>query len=1226
MEQVHGVDVSWMTKASPKDRTSKSSRSSPKPSPALSQPRNIPQPSQDPRRPRGTPDNKNPPPQHNGHPSHSPTNGPVTPRRSSPSRSIENKNALNGTPPQQRRNSWFSNISAKFSGSANSPPAAAPNQHHSSHHLHQKESQLQHNDNQAPPCPSQPQLPGASPSTDDTVEPIPPKLNPTRNAVLQHAAAKPEGNSPYTPAPPRSGQAGILGVLRRLSSSGGSSVVNTKLGNGLVERKILNVDQNRERCKIAELKDARLRRVSFCVDVEIAPMPRCADGDTPQPKTIDKTQKKRLTERTEGNALKNPQASEGEKEAEEAASEPNGESAANVANSAMDAVQKVNDANDGAINESISIGAEKETTKKKEKKKKSEGGRKARKEKRRRLAEDNGSVPMEIHYDSSDSSSEARSGTATPSSSCHPTTNPARIYRRCCQLRETPILKKITEQLMDSCNTNITAGTVAKLDLTDYYLQLPDLITLGDYLAVVPVKEIILENSGLNDEGLRVILAGLLAAKMPSTSRRRKPKHELVESQGGIVERLVLKNNKLGPDGWKHISLFLYKCRSLKSLDISHIPFPRQAPAVKNSTLPNGVQIPRSISDVFSRAVAERLGGSTLEMVNIGETEPSMEQLGLIIDGMIKCGVRRLGLAHNSLDADGIKHVVRYLAAGVCEGLDLGGNDLSEHIETLASSLDENHLVWALSLASCGLTPSGLGKMLPALAKLKNLRFIDLSHNQDLFQSKPSALGLLRRYLPKMDQLKRIHLQDVKMSSEQAIALVEVLPEVRNLAHINLLGNSELVQLADAKTEEAQEEACALYASLMAAARISSSLICVDIEVPKEDAGEIVKAMAKQVVAYCLRNLERLPDTNIGSVVASAMSETQAEVQECKDPAYPDVLVHLVGRDALDDDGPGDDNGGAPDGNYVIGGTGVVKALTCCLKNRSDDSRRPSGDFAKDTETETDTETGDGSTTRTGLPSAGKAKDMSKHLLAGARKIRQRLQPALNKARSEDGDEMNLRKLVFLDETLQGIINRFEDEFPDTREPAGSHTTRAGNADGHELGKMLPAWTSEEPPLQAHNHTAGEDSAVVVSDADDETEMHPTKPLSRANSMLSRELAEEEGRVLRAGHRFRSGFVRKEQFDLISTIDDIGADAKHAQMLTDLAEDLGGELLEKVKEKGAVRAFKDDKDVLIRSMRDSDPDHWGRFLEAQQKARDNITAAASDKNTSLPGDESAIMD
>lgn len=449
------------------------------------------------------------------------------------------------------------------------------------------------------------------------------------------------------------------------------------------------------------------------------------------------------------------------------------------------------------------------------------------------------------------------------------------------------------------------------------------------------------------------------------------------------------------------------------------------------------------------------------------------------------------------------------------------------------------------------------------------------------------------------------------MSSEQAIALVEVLPETHSLAHINLLGNTELVKLADAKTEEEQEEACALYASLMAAARISSSLICVDIEVPSEGSGEIVKAMAKQVVAYCLRNMERFPDTDIGTVVANAMSDTQAEMQDCKVPSYPDVLAHLVGHDVLEQDGPEDDNDDAPDEDYVIGGTGVVKALACCLKNRSDDSRRQSGEFARGGE-------GSGeSAAPTGLPTGGKAKDMSKHLLAGARKIRQRLQPALNKARSEPGDEMNLRKLMFLDETLQGIIKRFEDEFPDTREP------QPDMASTNELRKISS--TSSDEPLTSI--ITGEDSAVVVSDGEDESEIHPPKALSRSNSMLSKEIAEEEGRVLRVGHRFRSGFVLKEQFDIISTIDDIGSDPKHSQMLVDLAEDVGGELLEKVKEKGAVRAYKEDKDVLFRSMRESDPEHWGRFVEAQQKARANITVSEkNDTETSQPTDESAIAD
>ncbi|KAG5923468.1 hypothetical protein E4U61_003369 [Claviceps capensis] len=1224
-----------LMRASIVDKSNKPSTPHSKPSPAPSQSRTQPSTSQDTRNPQGTLDNKIPAPQDASSPTSSAGVGIA--RRLSRSGSIENKNSPSGSPPhQQRRNSWFSNISAKLSGSASSPPStspSAPNQHHHSlHFLHHKDSQ-QHGNEQEPPSPSQ--SPVSRPPNTEDAEPIPPKLNIARNAVLQHAAAKPEGNGPYTPAPPKSGQAGFLGVLRRLSSSSsGNSLAHTKFRNGLVERKVLNVDQHRERCKIAELKEAKLRRVAFCVDVEIAPMPRYADGEThAQTKTIDGTQKKKLTEKGEGNALKNPEASEASKEAEEAVNE-SGAQPGHTGDPATDTAGEVHDTCDGAADRPNPSVTEKEPNKKKEKKKKSEEERKARKEKRRRAAEENGTVPIEICYDSTDSSSEIRDGAVSPkpsspvlspsssSASSHPTRNPARIYRRCCQLRETPILKKITEQLMDSSNANVVAGTVAKLDLTDYYLQLPDLITLGDYLAVVPVKEIILENCGLFDEGLRVILAGLLAAKLPltSTSRRKKAKQGVVAEDcqgGGVVERLVLKNNKLGPDGWKHISLFLYKCRSLKSLDISLIPFPRQAqtqtPADKAAgggvgmaTLPNGVQIPRSISGVFAKAVAERLGGSTLDMVNMGETEPNTEQLGSIVDGMIKCGVRRLGLAHNSLDAEGIKHVVRYLEAGVCEGLDLGGNDLSEHIEALARSLDGNHMIWALSLANCGLTPSSLGKMLPILAKLTNFRFIDLSNNQDLFQSEPSALGLLRRYLPQMTQLKRIHLQDASMSSEQAIALVEILPEVRNLAHINILGNSELVQLANAKTEEAQEEACALYTSLMAAARISRSLVCVDIEVPGEDAGEVVKALAKQVVAYCLRNMERIPDANIATSMATGASAQQQASQTETEPAYPDVLVHLVGHDVMDpNEEIEDDKAGAtePDEDYVIGGTGVVKALACCLKNRSDDARRPSEDL-----------------TRAGLPPAAKAKDLSKHLLAGARKIRQRLQPALRRAQIEDGDEMTLRKLTFLDETLQGIINRFEDEFPDTRQETTPQGARDHGDETSGLAKRLSgSSSSDEEPSQKHTTTTLQDSAnpptdhaaaLLLSDLEDadDADAHATKTTPRSNnSTLSRELAEEEGRVLRAGHRFRAGFVGKDEFEnIISTIDEIGADARHAQMLVDLADDIGGELLEKVREKGAVRAFKEDREVLWRSVRESDPDYWGKFLEAQEKARENI--------------------
>ncbi|KAF4458017.1 hypothetical protein F53441_171 [Fusarium austroafricanum] len=1165
MEQVHGVDVSWMTH-------DKAARYSPptKTSPAAF-PRQIPGANSRLKSPASAPaDNASADSNTSINGQATTPNGSSTTKRNSRSNSIDRQTPT-GTSPH-RRNSWFSNISAKFSSSS-TPPSG-------------------------PPSPAS--IPESSPAPPS--DPVPPKLPHTKNAVLPHAA-KPEGDGPYIPAPPKSGQPGFLGMFRRLSSSNNGALTQSgKIGHGLVDRVVLNVDQSRERCPISELSCAKLRRVAFCVDVEIAPQPKYADNDAQLPRTTDKAQKKKLTEKGEGEALKNPKAVEEHKEINGEV-KTTGESLPKESEKeGADAPQQVRDTANGSPTPASE--KKEENTKKKEKKKKSEEERKARKEKKRKLAEANGSIPMEIHYDSSDDSAKTKTppnGPETNKPQTTPTTNPVRVYRRCCQLRETPILKKITEQLTDTANYNASTGMVNKLDLTDYWLQLPDLVTLGDYLAIVPVREVLLENSGLGDEGLRVILAGLLAAKRPAI-RRRKPKND-EEEQGGVVERLVLKNNKIGPDGWKYLSLFIYLCRSLKFLDVSQIQFPRQPQTQQNGTLNNGVQIPRSISNIFSTALGERLGGSTLELVNIGQAGLTMEQLGIIVDGLIQCGVKRLSLSHNQIDADGMKHVVRFLTEGHCEGLDLGGNDLSQHTEALATAIENDTTLWGLGMADCNLNPSALCKILPVMVKLPNLRFFDLSQNPALFQSTPSAVGLLRRYLPKMKVLKRMHLEDAAMTPEQAIAIVEVLPEVKTLAHINITNNAEIVKLADARTEEAQEEACALYASLLAAARVSKSLICVDVEVPSEHAGEIVKAMAKQVVAYCLRNMERLPDTDTGAVMASALAENNLEAGDSKLPPYPDVLAHLVGHDVLDQNESDDDNGSAPDEDYVIGGTGVVKALACCLKNRGDESRRQSGEFIREIEN------GASSPAVANLSTGGKAKDMSKHLLMGARKIRLRLQPALIKARANSDDDHNLRRLTFLDDTLQGIIKRFEDEYPDTREDATlPKRPRAGTKGIEELPTALPL----------------EDSALALSDNEDEGEINGGKPLSRSNSM-AKILVEEEGRILRAGHRFRAGFIKQEQIDLLSTIDDIGSDPKHVRMLVELAEDIGGEIWELVKEKGPVRAFKEDRDIALKCMEEGDPEHWERFAEAQYKSRANISIPSATKQGEV-ADESAVVD
>ncbi|KAI0179356.1 RNI-like protein [Hypoxylon sp. FL1284] len=1156
----HLMDVSWMTHG--KDNWSKHGHSCNSPS---NQPQDSPASNGSLKPASSTETNgatSTPPPATS---TESPAAAKSTPQRPGRARSqsAEGSPSQTGAPPQ-RRGSWFSNISSKFSTSpANGHTTPAP----------------------------------TSESDADDVAPLP-KISP-KNAVLQHGSRQ-TGDAPYIPAPPKSNQPGFLGVFRRLSSSSAQAAPGNKASHGLVERRVLNVDKNRERCRVNELCQAKLRRVAFCVDVEIAPMPRYVDDEPEWETPVDKTQKKKITEKGEGEALKNPKALEAEKETSGVV-KATGEALPKEPEKEGAEVSKGNSKGNGTTAGEEPV-REKETTRKKEKKKKSEAERKAKKEQKRKEALEKGAIPMELHLDTDSSTEDLPTQTGLAKTQSAPTTNPGRIYRRCCQLRETDILTKITLQLPKTTGSN-ASGVVDKLDLTGYFMSLPDLITLGDFLAVVPIREVILENCGLTDEGIRVILAGLLAARKTNTRQRKVITLPAdLTDQGGVVERLVLKNNgKIGAEGWKHICLFIHMCRTIKYLDLSNLPFPASAEPAKThmSHHLHGIgnhhaPAPASLSMLLSKSIAERLAGSELELLNIGSIGLTTCQLGIVIDGVIKSGVTRLGLANNNLDAQGVQHVVRYLRGAKCEGLDLGGNDLGDSLAEIAAALDNTSELWALSLVNCNLKPASLCKLFQKLVELRNIKFLDLSHNRALFESEPSAIGLLRKYLPQMHNLKRLHLADVSLSPEQAISIAEILAEVKALAHINLLENADLVRLADAKTEEGQEEACALYASLLAAARVSPALVKVDIDNPSADSGEVVKALANRVVVYCMRNLEGVPDIR-----------DSTEEEGLKLEGLPDVLRHLVDNE---EDYPLDDSKPAPE-DYVIGGTGVVKALACVLKNRGNESGGHSDDFATDLET-------DAAVPKAHLP-PGKVKDMSKYLLVSARRIRARLQPALAVAKASPKEDIhNYHRLVFLDQTIEGIIKRFEDEFPETKEMDIS-ASDLQPVSGPELSASLSSIDAD---------------GVLMSDMEDvETELRSPKPGSRPNSVMShtsKALDEEEGRALRVGHRFRRGLIKQEHFNLLTGSEEVRNDPDHVKLIEGVMEDLfkdDGQVQKDMKEMDPICAFQKYREEIVKRLRDEDPSYWENFVESQEKARANVQVSTTESKP-VVHQETAVVD
>jgi hypothetical protein len=320
------------------------------------------------------------------------------------------------------------------------------------------------------------------------------------------------------------------------------------------------------------------------------------------------------------------------------------------------------------------------------------------------------------------------------------------------------------------------------------------------------------------------------------------------------------------------------------------------------------------------------------------------------------------------------------------------------------------------------------------------------------------------------------------------------------------------------------------------------------------------------------------------------------EMHHVKEIAVPDVLMHLVGNEIGDPDDP--DNEPAPDGDYIVGGTGVVKALQYVLGEKADDLRRDS------------VPSGTRSSSRRPVSSAsligeeeqrGKAKKMSKNLLEGARKIRARIQPALAREASGD-DDMAYRRLCFLDQTLESMIQRFEEEYPETRLPPPSPLALSSASSG-DLATL--------PSIKV-DHISKSDGE---DDLDDYDPFRP--PVSRHSSdmsLASRALVIEEGHLHRLGQQMRRDVVDSPAASPATETESAAApwskeeEAARLRALQVKVESISGlELKSLVEHDGWDSALRkvgaNMNDLMI--LQSQDPKGWEEFKESQMKARWN---------------------
>lgn len=191
-----------------------------------------------------------------------------------------------------------------------------------------------------------------------------------------------------------------------------------------------------------------------------------------------------------------------------------------------------------------------------------------------------------------------------------------------------------------------------------------------------------------------------------------------------------------------------------------------------------------------------------------------------------------------------------------------------------------------------------------------------------------------------------------------------------------------------------------------------------------------------------------------------------------------------------------------------------------------------------------------------------------------------------------------------MQKTLDGIIKRFEDEFPETREGADSAISMS--PPDHPLEKVSTR-------VSMSSAEGEREPSAGISDGEEDMDIIKTGNLSRQSSNLSLSslaINREEGHALRAGHKFRSGWIiTNEQYQLLSStgVDEMEKSPALVTALNEMLIELDDDELNHLREeKGAVRVFKEHRARVNELFRAADPEYWDRFVESQQKARANV--------------------
>lgn len=221
-----------------------------------------------------------------------------------------------------------------------------------------------------------------------------------------------------------------------------------------------------------------------------------------------------------------------------------------------------------------------------------------------------------------------------------------------------------------------------------------------------------------------------------------------------------------------------------------------------------------------------------------------------------------------------------------------------------------------------------------------------------------------------------------------------------------------------------------------------------------------------------------------------------------------------------------------------------------------------------------------------------------------------RLRPALVRE-DRAGNDQNYRRLLMLDSTLERIIQRFEDEYPETKvAPLPSPPDRRvefefsppsessflGSSPAN--GSVLSASVESNNNLERVPQDEAVDAEAVDAEADD-NDAHPSRLARNGSnaSLAARAQMQEEGQMHKLGQAFRKTLVENSHREN-------GGRTDVAQVRERLEQFSGEQLREQIEEHGLEHLIKKLGFSMqeIALLEREDPEGFEKFKQAQQIA------------------------